>query len=599
MKIVEQDLSTGSDQDDLGLSLNEGDVEEINVVVRMRPLNARELDPLFTKQSIGQVAWNVMPDFETILMTIPEGGGSRPLSRGPQARNRDRDRDRSSSKHIISKSFKNKGKTSTTTRTAFKFDKIFDEDSTTRDVYDYAGKDLISGVVDGRNASIFAYGQTSSGKTHTMQGSRTIRAGAERTSKRGVVHFAAHDLFEEINTRIERDNDRDYSIHVSVVEVYNEELRDLLSRKSNNKLVIREDPDRGVFVNAVRYKTPTLEKLLGALSHGEKNRVVAKTTLNKRSSRSHIIFSIAVESVPKNKRERVQYSNLNLIDLAGSESVRHRSNHSNEMRRKEGGSINKSLLTLSLVIQALGAPSRNAHVSYRDSKLTRFLQPSLSGNSRLAFICCATKSGLYVEETKSTFQFASRIKHVKTKTTINVVEEDDTELLKRVKGELNEVKEMVNAMTQKLKQLEEENKDLKNLVGVLTHDKDRAVKRVKVLEAIQAQEEAMKQKQKREEEEHRASRQNGNGVTNRDLPVIMRINGNGNQKKEEAGFLSNVVEKIGYRQRRPLPPVMSDHGSTINGMPANIRPHSPGGISEITEPSRYGSHRSLMGSIGE
>ncbi len=252
-------------------------------------------------------------------------------------------------------------------------------------------------------------------------------------------------------------------------------------------------------------------------------------------------------------------------------------------------STSSSLLTLSLVIQALGAPAKNVHVSYRDSKLTRFLQPSLSGNSRLAFICCATASGLYVEETKSTFQFAQRIKHVKTNSTINIVEEDDAELLRRVKGELAEVKVTINAMSQRMHLLEEENKDLKTLVGVLSHDKERAVKRVKMLEAIQAQEEAMKQKR----EDERQSRQNG-GVKDR-----TPINGANGGRGEEAGLMSNTVEKIGYRQRRPLPQAFTDNGSTINGMPANIRPHSPGGISEITEPTRYGSHRSLLGSIGE
>ncbi len=194
-----------------------------------------------------------------------------------------------------------------------------------------------------------------------------------------------------------------------------------------------------------------------------------------------------------------------------------------------------------------------------------------------------------MEETKSTFQFAQRIKHVKTKSTINVIKEDDSELLKRVKDELTEVKITINAMAQRMQLLEEENKDLKALVGVLSHDKERAVKRVKMLEAIQAQEEAMQQKR----EDERQSRQNG-GLKDR-----MPMNGANGGRNNEAGIISNTVEKIGFRQRRPLPPGFTDNGSTINGMPANIRPHSPGGISEITEPTRYGSHRSLLESIGE
>ena len=187
-----------------------------------------------------------------------------------------------------------------------------------------------------------------------MQGSTSIvrNKGGKQA---GVVHLAAADIFDNIS----KSRDRDFKIFVSVIEVYNEEVRDLLVDKNAGKktvLRIREDATKGIFVDAVKKEATTLKELLGILSLGEKNRIVAKTTLNKRSSRSHLIFSIMLESkLTRNSKNRQnmswqsnfskltssQISTLNIVDLAGSESVRHRSKHNNENRRKEGGSINK------------------------------------------------------------------------------------------------------------------------------------------------------------------------------------------------------------------------------------------------------------------
>ncbi|GMH68023.1 hypothetical protein TL16_g04829, partial [Triparma laevis f. inornata] len=140
-------------------------------------------------------------------------------------------------------------------------------------------------------------------------------------------------------------------------------------------------------------------------------RSVGSTGMNERSSRSHTIFRITLES---REDTTVRVSTLNLVDLAGSESVRHTG--AEGQRQKEGGKINQSLLTLSMVIQSLGqaaSSNQHVHIKYRDSKLTRILQPSLSGNARMAVICCATPSELYLEETRSTLQFAARAKLVK------------------------------------------------------------------------------------------------------------------------------------------------------------------------------------------
>ncbi len=295
--------------------------EEIKVVVRMRPLNERETNPSMIKPSTGMRCWRVLHDFNAITQTLNDG-----ITPLPE---------------------KISG------RTIFTFDHIFTEEINTKQVYDHVGSEIVQNALEGRNGSLFAYGQTSSGKTYTMQGSSAISRCKGDGLNDGFIHYAAVELFDEIS---KRENERTFKITASVIEVYNEEVRDLLidpnQSKKNQVLKIREDPKKGIFVNAVRHEVSSLRKLLRTLSTGEKNRIVAKTTLNKRSSRSHLIFNIMIESKQRKNEgshrnvnvadlEMAQISTLNLIDLAGSESVRHRSAHSNETRRKEGGNINK------------------------------------------------------------------------------------------------------------------------------------------------------------------------------------------------------------------------------------------------------------------
>ena len=305
--IMSQELLLTTDADADDLSIDGDQVEEIKVVIRLRPLSEREKNPNFQKIA-GERAWKIVPKHNSIVQMNRDGA--------PAAG-----------------------------RSIFTYDRVFGEDSSTEEVYDFAAKGLISSVVEGRNGSIFAYGQTSSGKTHTMQGSGSIRDGTLK-NKPGFIHMVATDLFQEI----EKTEDREFVISVSVIEVYNEEVFDLLSKSQSgdNRLVIRENPASGVYVKAIRREANSLSKILSCFSAGERNRVVARTTLNKRSSRSHIIFSVNIESSPVDiniigggSKGRSRISNLNLIDLAGSESVRHKSAHSNEKRRQEGGSINK------------------------------------------------------------------------------------------------------------------------------------------------------------------------------------------------------------------------------------------------------------------
>ena len=201
-----------------------------------------------------------------------------------------------------------------------------------------------------------------------------------------------------------------------------------------------------MYIDAHEETVGDFETVLKILKMGEKQRHVGGTEMNSRSSRSHTIFRLVVESQQMYdakvhaSQEEVDQSTLvatlNLVDLAGSESVRHTG--ATGIRQKEGGMINQSLLTLSRVIQTLTQPG-NSHVNYRDSKLTRILQPSLSGNARMAIICCATAAEGFLEETRSTFQFASRAKEIKTRAVVNEIVDDKTQI-RRMSQELAALK---------------------------------------------------------------------------------------------------------------------------------------------------------------
>lgn len=240
-------------------------------------------------------------------------------------------------------------------RTFFTFDKTFNESVSTAEVYDSVAKDIVSSVVAGLNGTIFAYGQTSSGKTYTMQGSGSIKEGSLGSG--GIVHMAAQDIFNNIS----KAQDRIFLVRASFLEIYNEEVRDLLSSHTSS-LQIREDPRRGVFVQSKEEIVTDFDTLLGILFQGESNRAFASTAMNERSSRSHTIFRITIESRKKSVAEdadgesdyddddsgkenpraendgAVLISTLNLVDLAGSESVRHTG--ATGERQKEGGMIN-------------------------------------------------------------------------------------------------------------------------------------------------------------------------------------------------------------------------------------------------------------------
>ncbi|KAJ6730172.1 CENTROMERE PROTEIN E [Salix viminalis] len=315
---------------------------------------------------------------------------------------------------------------------SYAFDHVFDESCTNSRVYELLTKDLIHAAVEGFNGTVFAYGQTSSGKTFTMNGAQ---------NDRGIIDRAVKDVFNKIHMIY----DREFLIRVSYMEIYNEEINDLFAVE-NQKLPIHESLERGVFVAGLKEEIVSdAEQVLKLIQGGEVIRHFGETSMNARSSRSHTIFRMVIESKGKDANssdysssDAIRVSVLNLVDLAGSERIT--KTGAGGVRLKEGNYINKSLMVLGNVINKLsdGAKQRG-HIPYRDSKLTRILQPSLGGNAKTSIICTVAPEKLHVEETKGTLLFASRAKRITNCAQVNEIL-SDAALLKRQKLEIEELR---------------------------------------------------------------------------------------------------------------------------------------------------------------
>ncbi|XP_035551391.1 kinesin-like protein KIN-7N isoform X2 [Juglans regia] len=316
---------------------------------------------------------------------------------------------------------------------SYAFDHVFDESCTNARVYELLTKDIIHAAVEGFNGTAFAYGQTSSGKTFTMNGSETDP---------GIIHRAVKDIF----AKIQMISDREFLIRVSYMEIYNEEINDLFAVE-NQKLQIHESLERGIFVAGLREEiVSNAEQVLKLIDSGEVNRHFGETNMNVRSSRSHTIFRMVIESKAKDtdsvcdhlSTDAIRVAVLNLVDLAGSERIA--KTGAGGVRLKEGKHINKSLMVLGNVINKLsdGAKQRG-HIPYRDSKLTRILQPALGGNAKTSIICTLAPEEVHIEETKGTLQFASRAKRITNCVQVNEIL-TDAALLKRQKLEIEELR---------------------------------------------------------------------------------------------------------------------------------------------------------------
>ena len=340
--------------------------------------------------------------------------------------------------------FKNRNKDQT-----YAFDYAFDKFTTQKTVFDKSTKFLIDGVVNGYNATVFAYGATGAGKTYTMLGT---------DSNPGIMVLTLEELFNKVNSFA----DREYKLKFWLLEIYNENIRDLLKfyKNENNKnalentsneyLDLREDPEKGIIVsNITEISVNNSNDMLKILKRGNRNRTQESTGANETSSRSHAILQVSIEYKEKNTGidYQIKFSKLSLIDLAGSERAAATNNKG--IRLIEGANINRSLLTLGNCINALcdaNLKGKKVHIPYRDSKLTRLLKDSLGGNARTVMIANVSPSINTFDDTYNTLKYANRAKNIKTSVTRNVL---------NAQYHINNYENIINA-------LKEENSRLKN-----------------------------------------------------------------------------------------------------------------------------------------
>lgn len=331
----------------------------------------------------------------------------------------------------------------TKTKETFTFDHIIPQTTSNEAIFTSLIKDTLSFLLNGINVSIFAYGQTSTGKTYTMKGDNI---------NNGIIPLSIKNIF----TRLQEASIIKHSIKVSYAEIYNETVNDLLNTSKRN-LEIRESVAKGVFVNNLtEIVVDDYDKVIKILNTGESNRKIAETKLNEKSSRSHTIFKIYIEFNRKDTTTTTEsnvvktYSaQLNLIDLAGSENVSKAKCEG--IRLKEGTNINKSLLALSNVINRLSQNSKH-FINYRDSKLTRLLQTSLGGNSKTTVICTIVDDNMHYSETVNTLHFGLKAKNVKTTVRINEVIDDKGKIIlenNQLKSKIKMLQELINEKKEK------------------------------------------------------------------------------------------------------------------------------------------------------
>ncbi|XP_012280410.1 kinesin-like protein KIF3A isoform X2 [Orussus abietinus] len=366
-----------------------GEIENVRVVVRVRPLNGKELD--------GHCKCITTVDALNSEITVenPNAAPGEPPK-------------------------------------VFSFDAVFDTDSTQVDVYNETARPIVDKVLQGYNGTILAYGQTGTGKTYTMSGTKTS------PQLRGIIPNTFAHIFGHI---AKADDHQKFLVRTTYLEIYNEEVRDLLGKDQNTRLEVKERPDIGVFVKDLSgYVVNNADDLDRIMSLGNKNRVVGATAMNASSSRSHAIFTITVESsqLGEDGQEHVKMGKLHLVDLAGSE--RQNKTKATGMRLREATKINLSLSTLGNVISAL-VDGQSSHVPYRNSKLTRLLQDSLGGNSKTLMCANISPADVNYDETISTLRYANRAKNIKNRARIN--EDPKDALLRQFQVEIEQLRKQL------------------------------------------------------------------------------------------------------------------------------------------------------------
>uniref|UniRef100_H0YY74 Kinesin-like protein n=1 Tax=Taeniopygia guttata TaxID=59729 RepID=H0YY74_TAEGU len=305
----------------------------------------------------------------------------------------------------------------------FTFDFVFGKNSTQEEVYAVCIKPLLVSLTEGYNATVFAYGQTGSGKTYTIGGEHIASVAVD---ERGIIPRAIQELFHHISEH----RNINFHVKVSYIEIYKEELRDLLDLETSVKdLHIRED-EKGntVIVGSKEFEVECADEVINLLERGNAARHTGTTQMNKRSSRSHAIFTISIH-----QKQSAEYQNaaqdsisskFHFVDLAGSERVAKTGNTGE--RFKESVKINSGLFALGNVISALGDPKRkSAHIPYRAAKITRILKDSLGGNAKTVMITCISPSSLDFDESLNSLKYANRAKNIRNKLVVNYNPEKD------------------------------------------------------------------------------------------------------------------------------------------------------------------------------
>uniref|UniRef100_A0AAQ5X7X6 Kinesin-like protein n=1 Tax=Amphiprion ocellaris TaxID=80972 RepID=A0AAQ5X7X6_AMPOC len=290
---------------------------------------------------------------------------------------------------------------------SYMFDRVFPTNTTQEQVYNTCAKQIVKDVLCGYNGTIFAYGQTSSGKTHTMEGK------LHDPHQMGIIPRIAEDIFNHI---FAMDENLEFHIKVSYFEIYMDKIRDLLDVTKTN-LSVHEDKNRVPYVKGCTERfVSSPDEVMDVIDEGKSNRHVAVTNMNEHSSRSHSIFLINIKQEHVETEQKL-CGKLYLVDLAGSEKVSKTGAAGAVL--DEAKNINKSLSALGNVISAL-AEGTKSHVPYRDSKMTRILQDSLGGNCRTTMFICCSPSSYNDAETKSTLMFGQRAKTIRNTASINL-----------------------------------------------------------------------------------------------------------------------------------------------------------------------------------
>ena len=315
----------------------------------------------------------------------------------------------------------------------FTYDKVFPSDTNQKTIFETVAKPLISAAFEGINGTLFCYGQTSSGKTYTMEGITTDN------NLMGVIPRMMQLIFDTINSG---SPDIEFSVKCQYYQIYNEKIQDLIDTRKTD-LAIREDKNKGIWVeDCTEEYVESEQEMFNFFQNGASNRAVASTKMNALSSRSHSLFAVIIYQ--RNIiTESSKTGKIYFVDLAGSEKMSKAGIEGNTMM-KEAQNINKSIMTLGMVINALTKGAK--HIPYRDSKLTRVLQESLGGNSLTNLIINCSPSMINQNESLSTLRFGQRAKLIKNKVVANT-------------------QQSVKELMMKLKQAEEKIKELEEIIG--------------------------------------------------------------------------------------------------------------------------------------